>query len=154
MGVRRVVGVEAFDDHHDAATGRTRIGQRGLLNVFLWCGFDKRVLIRRHGEESAEKNPDPLSSPNKEEKSGQKKVSLVGAAYTVDPYKRTPEEVLKALFRDSKKPSEPPPSRPKPLFKRIRASLLRDAADTSKPSYCRDSSKPLMSAPTPQCVTL
>jgi hypothetical protein len=57
------------------------------------------------------------------------------AAYTVDPYIRTPEHVLEALFGDPEGDSEPPPLRPKPRFKRIRASLLRDAADTSKPSY-------------------
>jgi hypothetical protein len=100
------------------------------------CSVDgKGVPIRRQGEESAPKNPNPASSSENEEKSGQKKVSLVGAAYTVDPYIRTPEQVLEALFRESDVDSEPPSSRPKPLFKRIRASLLRDAADTSKPSY-------------------
>ena len=90
--------------------------------------------IRRPPEEAVESPQDPLST-EKKEKSGRKKVSLVGAAYTVDPYRRTPEEVLEALFRDQKDPSARPPSRPKPLFKRVRASLLRDAADTSQPSY-------------------
>jgi hypothetical protein len=100
------------------------------------CSADgKGVPLRGQGEASAQKNMNPLCSPEKEEKSGQKKVSLVGAAYTVDPYIRTPEQVLEALFRESDVDSEPPSSRPKPLFKRIRASLLRDAADTSKPSY-------------------
>jgi hypothetical protein len=95
----------------------------------------KGVPIRRQGEAAAEKNVNPLCSAEKEEKSGQKKVSLAGAAYTVDPYIRTLEQVLEALFRESDVDSEPPSSRPKPLFKRIRASLLRDAALTSKPSY-------------------
>jgi hypothetical protein len=100
------------------------------------CSADgKGVPIRRRGEASAEKNLNPLYCPEKEEKAGQKKVSLVGTAYTVDPYIRTPEQVLEALFRDCEEDSESPSSRPKPRFKRIRASLLRDAADTSKPSY-------------------
>jgi hypothetical protein len=100
------------------------------------CSVDgKGVPICRQGEGAAQKNPNPTSSSENEEKSGQKKVSLVGAAYTVDSYIRTPEQVLEALFRESDVDSEPPSSRPKPLFKRIRASLLREAADTSKPSY-------------------
>jgi hypothetical protein len=100
------------------------------------CSADgKGVPLRRQGEASAQKNSTPCSPSEKAEKLGQKKVSLVGAAYTVDPYIRTPEQVLEALFRDTEVDSEPPPSRPKPRFKHIRASLLRDAADTSKPSY-------------------
>jgi hypothetical protein len=96
---------------------------------------DKGVPLRRQGEASAQKNSNPLCSAQKEEKAGQKKVSLVEAAYTVEPYIRTPEQIPEALFRESDMDSEPSPSRPKPRFKRIRASLLRDAADTSKPSY-------------------
>jgi hypothetical protein len=100
------------------------------------CSVDgKGVPLRRQGEGSAQKNPNPASSSENEEKSGPKKVYLVGAAFTVDPYIRTPEQVLEALFREPEGDSEPSPSRPKPRFKRIQASLLRDAADTSKPSY-------------------
>jgi hypothetical protein len=72
------------------------------------CRVDgKGVPIRRQGEASAPKNPNPASSSENEEKSGQKKVSLVGAAYTVDPYIRTPEQILKTLFRDCEGDSEP-----------------------------------------------
>jgi len=106
--------------------------EEGALMV---CSADgKGVPIRRPPEEAVEKPQNPLST-EKKEKTGRKKVSLVGAAYTVDPYRRTPEEVLEALFRDQKDPSARPPARPKPLFKRVRASLLRDAGDTSRPSY-------------------
>jgi hypothetical protein len=104
--------------------------------VVMVCSVDgKGVPIRCQGQGSAQKNPKPASSSENEEKSGQKKASLVGAAYTMDPYIHTPEQILEALFRDCEGDSEPAPSRPKPLFKRIRASLLREAADTSKPSY-------------------
>jgi hypothetical protein len=61
-----------------------------------------------------------------------KKMALVGATYTIDTYQRTPEEVLDALFRSSKSTSSQP-SRPKPKFKRVRASLLRDEADKTSP---------------------
>ena len=69
-----------------------------------------------------------------EEKEGKKKMALVGAAYTVDPFIRTPEEVLEALFRDTKKKEQSPP-RPKPLAKHVRASLLRDSNGKMRPSY-------------------
>jgi hypothetical protein len=68
-------------------------------------------------------------------KPGRKKVSLVGSVYTVDPFVRTPEAVLDALFRSPGERAHPPADRPQPCFKRVRASLIRDAAETSKPSY-------------------
>lgn len=66
--------------------------------------------------------------------SGSKKMALVGAAYTVAPYKRKPSDVLKALF-DKKKP--PHKKRSKPIAKRVQAELLRDDNDTMKPSMKR-----------------
>lgn len=71
---------------------------------------------------------------NKEENGGKKKMALVGAAYTVDPFIRTPEQVLEALFRDTKNKQQTTP-RPKPLAKHVRASLLRDGNATMRPSY-------------------
>ncbi len=71
---------------------------------------------------------------NKQDEGGKKKMALVGAAYTVDPYIRTPEQVLEALFRDTKNKEQSTP-RPKPLAKHVRASLLRDGNDTMRPSY-------------------
>lgn len=53
----------------------------------------------------------------------------------MEPYIRTPEQVLQALFRQPETDSQPPSSRPKPLFKEVRASLLRDVSGTSQPSY-------------------
>ena len=59
-------------------------------------------------------------------KPDRKKMAVVGAAYTIDPYVRTPEEVVEALFR---KPGEPRPAaaaRPEPCHKRLWASLTID----------------------------
>ena len=68
-------------------------------------------------------------------KPGRKKMALVGAAYTIDPHKRSPEEVMESLFRKPGEYSNPLIPRPEPQFKRIRASLIRDASGTSQPSY-------------------
>ncbi len=62
---------------------------------------------------------------------GTKKMALVGASYTVDPFVRTPEEVLDALFQQS--PADEPPSRPTPCFKYVRAALQRDDMDSTEP---------------------
>jgi hypothetical protein len=58
-------------------------------------------------------------------------MALVGAVYSVDPFVRTPEEVLDALFRDA--PLVQPPSRPRPCFKYVRAALQRNDQDSTEP---------------------
>ena len=63
---------------------------------------------------------------------GTKKMALLGAAYTIEPFPRTPQDVLAALFREPRQSAEAAP-RPKPCFKRVRACLRRDAADTTAP---------------------
>jgi len=76
----------------------------------------KGIVMRRAPEE-----PKPAAHPSKGEKTSQKKMGVVGAVYTVDPYVRTPEQVVAALFRDEQT-SKPPP-RPRPQNKRVWASL-------------------------------
>lgn len=55
----------------------------------------------------------------KGDKKTQKKEAIATAVYTIDPYLRTPAEVVKALF----KKEEPPAERPAPRHKQIFASL-------------------------------
>jgi hypothetical protein len=63
---------------------------------------------------------------------GTKKMALIGATYTVDPFIRTPEEVLEALFQEE--PADaPPPFRPRPCFKYVQAALQRDENDSTAP---------------------
>jgi hypothetical protein len=56
------------------------------------------------------------------QRANQKRMATVGAIYTVDPYVRTPAEVVAALFRD---PDYAPEPRPEPCHKRVWASLPR-----------------------------
>jgi hypothetical protein len=57
------------------------------------------------------------------QRANQKRMATVGAVYTVDPYVRTPAEVVAALFRD---PDYEAPPRPQPCHKRVWASLPRE----------------------------
>lgn len=128
--------VEAFW----AAEKAPPVEEEGALMV---CQADcKGVVMRTESDnKSAERDPvNQTPAPNKQDqceagKKGKKKMALIGAAYTVDPYIRSPEDVLDALFQDRKKDEDPSPSRPKPLFKHVRAALLRDVQDTMQPSY-------------------
>lgn len=106
--------------------------------IFL-CSVDgKGVPIRNYGKtldsdaKAVDKNP--FDTSDKNEKTGGKKMALVGAVYTIDPYIRTPEEIVDALFREKEK-EEKLTLRPKPMYKHIRASLLRNKSGTSEPSY-------------------
>ncbi len=93
------------------------------------CSADgKRVPIRGEPKAPVMANPPLKAGP----KPGRKKVSLVGSVYTVDPFVRTPEAVLDALFRNPQKTTEPPEDRPQPCFKRVRASLIRECGGNLK----------------------
>lgn len=56
-------------------------------------------------------------------KPGRKQMALVGAAYHIDPYVRTPEQVLEALFREPRADASAPSTRPVPHQKRLWAAL-------------------------------
>jgi hypothetical protein len=97
--------------------------------AMLVCTADgKGVPMRGAGEVAGGAEP-PTSSAMRP---GTKKMALIGSVYSVDPYVRTPDEVLEALFRESPRDESLPP-RPKPCFKSVRASLQRDAADRTAP---------------------
>jgi hypothetical protein len=104
----------------------------------------KGVVMRKSAEEKAVDEPNdqdtykPACMESKPPKShsGKKKMAILGAAYSIEPNPRTPEEVLESLFRtpDGKRPEQTAKPRPKPLCKHLRASLQRDEADTLQPA--------------------
>ena len=57
------------------------------------------------------------------QRANQKRMATVGAVYTVDPYVRTAEDVVAALFRDPDYQAAP---RPEPCHKRVWARLPRE----------------------------
>ena len=98
--------------------------------ALLVCSADgKGVPMRQAGE------PSPIGAvkPEKGVRPGTKKMALLGAVYSVDAHRRTPEEVFAALFRSANPAPQQPPARPRPCFKRVRAALLRDEADSTAP---------------------
>jgi hypothetical protein len=60
------------------------------------------------------------------QRANQKRMATVGAVYTIDPYLRTPADVVAALFRD---PDYEPEPRPEPCHKRVWASLPTEGAE-------------------------
>ncbi len=108
--------------------------EEGALMVVQADG--KGVVMRTEANSTTKPSgPMPHSGEDKGDKGGKKKMALVGAAYTVDSFSRTPEQVLEVLFQDTKKKEQLPSPRPKPVVKHVRASLLRDSNGTMRPSY-------------------
>lgn len=93
------------------------MAEEGELMVLSADG--KGVPIRRQ----AEKGP-ITAAPSSGPRPGAKKMALLGVSYSVDRNPRTPEEVLRALFR-MPRAEDLPVSRPSPQHKRLRASLER-----------------------------
>jgi hypothetical protein len=78
----------------------------------------KGIVLRRQADD-----PPPKAHRTKGDKASQKRMATVATVYSVDRYRRTPEEVLAALFRDAPEPSR---DRPRPQSKDVWASLPRD----------------------------
>ena len=81
--------------------------------VMVLSADGKGVVMR------GEDKPKPAHR-KKGDKASSKRMAIVGTAYTVDRYVRTPEEVVAALFRDTSKPEG---KRPQPQHKHVWASL-------------------------------
>jgi hypothetical protein len=56
---------------------------------------------------------------DKKERPGNRRMATLGCVYTVDPFVRTPEQIVAALFRDNMVPQ--PAERPQACFKHYRA---------------------------------
>lgn len=80
----------------------------------------KGIVMRRE-------EPAPKGHRTKGMKASQKRMAIVGTAYTVDRHVRTPELIVAALFGEGK-PSAP---RPQPQHKHVWASLPRATAEDS-----------------------
>ena len=132
----RTVGAssEAYWDQQVAIT--PAVGQQIVV-----CSSDaKGVVIRKTADEKADcpvtAKPASLESPPAKTHSGKKKMAIIGAVYTIEPHRRTPQAVLEALFRVPDQPGgdRSLTPRPKPLEKHVRASLNRDEHDTLLPA--------------------
>ena len=99
----------------------------------LVCTADGKGVPMRRATDSSGAETFRVEQPaGKGMRPGSKKMALLGSVYSVDPLVRTPRSVVDALFQESP-PTDPPAKRPKPCFKRVRASLERDVANTTKP---------------------
>jgi hypothetical protein len=88
--------------------------------IFVETADGKGVPIRRPADTPLIHDHQHQRGP----KPDRKKMATVGAVYSVDPFVRTPEEVVEALFRDPREQDEGQKrKRPRPCHKRMRCML-------------------------------
>jgi hypothetical protein len=86
--------------------------------ILVLSADGKGVVMRRTADD-----PAPKAHRTKGDKASQKRMAIVGTAYTVDRHERTAQDVVAALFRDEPKPEQ---DRPQPQHKHVWASLPVD----------------------------
>jgi hypothetical protein len=90
--------------------------------IFVQTADGKGVPIRRPADTPPIHDHQHQRGP----KPDRKKMATIGAVYSVDPFVRTPEEVVEALFHDPQKQEQNEGAqrkRPRPCHKRMRAML-------------------------------
>ena len=90
--------------------------EEGKLLVFTADGKGVPLV-----KEDAERVP----AFDKAERPGNRRMATLAAVYTIDPYVRTPEQIVAALFRDERGPR--PKDRPQPQFKHVTAQFYHHA---------------------------
>jgi hypothetical protein len=84
--------------------------------VLVLSADQKGIVMRRPADA-----PAPKAHRTKGERASRKRMATVGTVYSVDRYRRTPEEVVAALFHERPEPS----TRPRPQHKEVWANLPR-----------------------------
>lgn len=109
MNVAMAREVESFRDAQPAPAAE----EEGSVLVLTADG--KGVPMRRERDET------PVRGRRKEsDKANKKRMAYVGAVYTMEPFRRTADEVVDEVLRDQCRPE-----RPVPKHKRMRAELTR-----------------------------
>ena len=96
--------------------------------IFVAGGDGKGVVMRKPRSESEQPAPSILPPATKGPKPGRKRMSIVGTLYSVNPYVRTPAQMLDILFREGAQPKDEPP-RPRPCGKHVWAALDEEFVD-------------------------
>ncbi len=102
------------------------VKQEGEIHVA--SGDGKGVVMRKPKPQGEKPTPSILPSATKGPPPGRKSMAVVGTLYSVDPYVRTPEQMLEILFRESPRPPDEPP-RPRPYGKHVWAALDDEVID-------------------------
>jgi len=120
-----------------------------------WLGAPQMIVLSGDGKGGPIRKPataPPIQAHDHQRgpKPDRKKMALVGAVYQTAPYRRTPHEVVAALFHDPAAAAlvRATGPRPVPQHKRVRASLSRSEGTT--PVRAAEEIFPWLGAEAPQ----
>lgn len=122
MNRRMAAGVPEYRQQRESPP----IEQEGAILVA--SGDGKGIVMRKPQSESEQPAPSILPPATKGPQPGRKNMSVVGTLYSVDPYVRTPAQMLDILFRETPRPADEPP-RPRPCGKHVWAALDAEFVD-------------------------
>ena len=115
---------EMMPAFREAQTAPTATTEAELLVVTA----DGKGVPIRHAKDVARITDQKLTSGPKPDR---KRMAVVGAAYTIEPYPRTPEDIVEALFCEPNQTmNKNKPKRPSPKNKRVVAHLTREVNGT------------------------
>ena len=109
--------------------------------IFVSSADGKGIVMRQPPSEESSRGSSIVPPQTTGPRPGRKNMSVVGSLYSVDPYVRTPEQMLEILFRE-RPPSEAgsgggdrprpaaEPKRPEPCGKHVWAALDGEVFDT------------------------
>lgn len=120
--------VRAAADFEEFYAGRAAMPDHEISGDILVISVDGKGVVMRHEDlrpatkAAAEKGKHKLEHRlSKGEKGNRKRMAMVAAVYTIAAFIRSPEDIV----RDLSAVRVPVPSRPKPEFKRVWASLVK-----------------------------
>jgi hypothetical protein len=94
---------------------------------------DLREATRRAAEIQASEGRWPPKRLKRGQKRNRKRMAQVAAVYTIEPYVRVPEDIVRELH--PAQGSEPEKRRPKPVAKRVWASVEREAEEVVEEAF-------------------
>jgi len=115
MSVSMAASVPAFRE----SVPQPPAEEEGAILVLTADG--KGIPMRRNAEQDLPAPARRGGRRKKGEKANKKRMACVGAAYTIDPFVRTAEDVVEEVLRDARQSD-----RPKPRHKQLRAELTRE----------------------------
>ena len=141
LAARAAVDFDAFYEARRAAAGEPAPDESVVVLTFDGKGVvlhreDLREATRKEAERRRRQREQlsPFNRLKPGEKKHSKRMATVAAVYSVAPYVRSPDEFLQSLMPrqpgdKTKKGKKTPPVRPRPVAKRVWASLEREPGE-------------------------
>jgi hypothetical protein len=130
LAIRAAQDFDTFYQETGAWTSREAMSEILVLTVDAKGVVMRKSALREYTRSRSERTKHKLASRlSPGEKRNKKRMATVAAVYTIAPYARTPEDVVRTLAPYHERDR---PARPRPEFKRVWASLEKSPEEVVK----------------------